>query len=153
MVLATVCSSGNRCVALLFVTNIILSPLYAHCLVMQHSHIADNVWGSGDLWSSMLWLMKLTGKKKTKTEFCIIILWVMQLRKRYIEKKNQPGLFWQEKDGIMLAENYTVKFCEKNIFSGEKPKLDPYGQNLPINGFFFQFAEKMLAFSVTSWKI
>lgn len=47
MGLATVCSSGNQCAALLFVTNIILSPLCAHFLVMQHSHVADSEckWG------------------------------------------------------------------------------------------------------------
>lgn len=45
--LATVCSSGNQCAVLLFVANIILSPLCAHFLVMQHSHIAHSVckWG------------------------------------------------------------------------------------------------------------
>lgn len=53
IVFATVCTSGNQCAALPFVTNIILSPLSDHFLVMQHSYTAGE-----------MQLMKLTGKNK-----------------------------------------------------------------------------------------
>lgn len=64
IVLATVCISGNQCAALPFVTDIILSPLSAHFLVMQHSYTAGKMQGNGDLQTTMLQLMKLTGKKQ-----------------------------------------------------------------------------------------
>lgn len=63
-VLETLCSSGNQCVALPFVTDIILSPLSAHFLVMQRSYTAGKMQGNGDLQSTVLQLMKLTGKNK-----------------------------------------------------------------------------------------
>lgn len=52
-----------------------------------------------------------------------------------------------------LTEKHSVKFCQKNIFSGEKPESDPCGQNLPMSGFFSVFRENFWDFQLSHEKL